>query len=78
MAKKSSKPRDTNSMAAAIVRQSTDDEDQGDDPYEGKDPGAVDRGRKGGEAGGKARAAKLTPAERSAIARAAADARWRP
>jgi len=52
MAKRSSKLRDTNSMTAAIVAQSTDDEDQGDDPYEAKDREAVDRGRLGGEKGG--------------------------
>jgi len=39
----------------------------------GKDPAAVLLGRKGG----KARAAKLTPKERSAIARKVAEARWR-
>ena len=56
-------------MAAAIVRQSTDDEDQGNEPA---DPKAVDRGKKGGVA----RSAALTPGERSAIARKAAEARW--
>ncbi len=76
MAKKSGKPRDTNSLAAAIVAQSTDPEDQGDDPYEGKNPAAVELGRLGGQKGGKARADKLTPEERSAIARKAAAARW--
>ena len=76
MAKKSSKPRDTNSMAAAIVRQSTDPEDQGDDPYEGKHPAAVELGRLGGQKGGAARAARLTPGQRSKIARKAAQTRW--
>jgi hypothetical protein len=76
MAKKSSKPRDTNSMAAAIVAQSVDPEDQGDDPYEGKNPAAVELGRRGGQKGGKARADKLTPERRSEIARAAAAERW--
>jgi hypothetical protein len=33
-------------------------------------------GRRGGLKGGKARAEKLTPEERSEIARKAADARW--
>ena len=33
-------------------------------------------GRKGGVAGGKARAASMTPEERSEIARKAARARW--
>lgn len=64
-------------MAAAIVAQSTDDEDHGDDPYEGKNPAAVELGRLGGQKGGKARAAKLSPEERSDIARRAAQARWK-
>ncbi len=76
MAKKSGKPRDTNSLAAAIVRQATDPEDQGDDPYEGKNPAAVELGRLGGQKGGRARAEKLTADERSAIAKRAAAARW--
>lgn len=76
MPKRSSKPRDLNSMAAAIVGQATDPEDEGDDPYEGKDPAAVELGRKGGKKGGKARADKLTPEERSAAAQRAARARW--
>lgn len=76
MAKKSSKPRDTNSLAAAIVAQATDPEDQGDDPYEGKNPAAVELGRLGGRKGGKARAESLTPEQRSAVARKAAQARW--
>ena len=37
---------------------------------------AVLLGRKGGQKGGKARAAKLTPEQRSTIARRAAQARW--
>ena len=78
MAKRSSKPRDTNSLAAAIVAQATDPEDQGDDPYEGKNPAAVELGRLGGQKGGKARAAKLTSEQRSAISRKGARARWAP
>lgn len=76
MAKRSKKPRDLNSMAAAIVAQATDDEDQGDDPYEGKNPAAVELGRLGGQKGGRARAKKLTPEERSRIAKKAAATRW--
>jgi len=41
-----------------------------------KDPHAVALGRKGGKKGGPARAAKLTPEERQASARKAAQARW--
>ena len=43
---------------------------------EGKNPNAVALGRLGGKKGGKARAAKLTPEQRSEIARKAAQARW--
>jgi len=41
-----------------------------------KDPVAVELGRRGGLKGGRARAARLSPARRSAIARNAARARW--
>ena len=41
-----------------------------------KDPAAVALGRKGGKRGGPARAAKLTPEQRSASARKAVTARW--
>ena len=70
------RPRDLNALAASIVRDSTD-EDKTDEPVdEGKDPAAVALGRKGGLKGGKARAAKLTPEQRSGIAREAARKRW--
>lgn len=41
-----------------------------------KDPAAVALGRKGGLKGGKARAASMTPEQRTEIARNAAKARW--
>lgn len=41
-----------------------------------KNPAAVELGRLGGLKGGKARAAKLSAAKRSAIAKKAAQARW--
>ena len=41
-----------------------------------KDAAAVERGRKGGEKGGKARAEKLTPERRAEIAKKAAQSRW--
>ncbi|MDQ3620292.1 MAG: hypothetical protein M3391_09225 [Actinomycetota bacterium] len=75
MPKRSSNPRDLNKMAASIVEQATSDEPP-PDPDEGKDPNAVALGRKGGQKGGKARAAKLTAKERSEIAKKAARARW--
>lgn len=44
---------------------------------EDKDPEAVERGRKGGEKGGKARAENLTEDERREAAKIAATARWK-
>jgi hypothetical protein len=75
MLKRSSKPRDLNALAAALVAQSTSDEPE-PDLYGGKNPSAVELGRLGGKKGGKARAAKLTPEQRSQAARHAARARW--
>lgn len=42
----------------------------------GKNPAAVALGRRGGLKGGRARAEKLTPEQRSEIAKRAASARW--
>lgn len=44
---------------------------------EEKNPAAVALGRLGGKKGGPARAEALTPEERSAIAKKAAEARWK-
>ena len=74
MAKQSKKPADLNRLAAAIVGDATDEERP--DPDDGKDPAAVALGRKGGEKGGKARAAKMTPEQRSEAAKKAASTRW--
>ncbi len=77
MPKRSSKqePDDLNQLAAAIVAQTTN----GDAPanINGKNPAAVALGRLGGLKGGKARAAKLSSAQRSRIARRAAAQRWK-
>ena len=70
------RPADLNRLAASIVSDATD-EDKPADPDDGKDPAAVSLGRRGGLKGGKARAEKLTPEQRSAIAKKAAAARWR-
>ncbi|MDH5737349.1 MAG: histone H1 [Gammaproteobacteria bacterium] len=72
---KPKRPRDANQLAKSIVDLSTG-ESQETDPNEGKDPNAVALGRKGGLKGGKARAAKLSPEQRSEIAKKAAAARW--
>ena len=47
-----------------------------EDPNAGKNPAAVARGKKGGKAGGRARAKALTPEQRSQIASKAARKRW--
>ncbi len=77
MPKRSSKPNDREALAAAILAHATG-ETPDPDPYEGKNPAAVELGRLGGRRGGKARAAKLTAEERSEITKRAAVARWHP
>lgn len=74
MPKRSRKPADLNRLAASIVAEATDPDH---DPYQGKNPAAVELGRLGGRKGGKARAAKLSAKERSEIAKKAAEARWK-
>jgi hypothetical protein len=70
------RPTDLNRLAASIVADATDEDDTDEPTDDGKDPAAVALGRKGGLKGGKARAAKLTPEQRSEIARKAARALW--
>lgn len=70
------RPTDVNELAAWVVDRATSDESE-PDPNAGKDPAAVALGRRGGLIGGKARAAKMTPEQRSAAARKAAAARWK-
>ncbi len=48
-----------------------------DDPNASKNPAAVALGKLGGAKGGAARAAALSPAKRKAIAKKAAEARWK-
>ncbi len=69
------RPRDLNELAASIVGDATD-EGKPEPVDDGKDPAAVALGRRGGLKGGKARAEKLTPEQRSEIARRAAQKRW--
>ena len=75
MPKRSSKPRDLNRLAAEIVGEASGEEQPAADVPE-KNPAAVELGRLGGLRGGRARADKLTPEQRSEIARKAAIARW--
>ena len=68
-------PRDFNQRAKMVVELSTGQR-QADPEPPAKDPAAVSLGRRGGLVGGKARAASLTPEQRSESARKAAIARW--
>jgi len=70
------RPRDVNSLAASIVNDATDEAEPPSPDPDRKDPAAVSLGRRGGLKGGRARAEKLTPEQRSTIARKAAAARW--
>lgn len=67
---------DFNQLAKYIVDDATSEELLSKAINEGKNPAAVLLGRLGGLKGGKARATKLTKAQRSEIARKAARKRW--
>lgn len=72
------RPADLNRLAASIVSEAVDGlptVDQPDRPE--KNAAAVELGRKGGLVGGRVRASKLTPEQRSLIAKKAAAARWK-
>ncbi len=78
MANTPKRPRDPNQLAKLIVDLASGqvvDQDQ-PPPDPNKDPAAVSLGRRGGLKGGAARAASLTPEQRSEIAKKAADKRW--
>lgn len=76
---RSKRPRDPNQLAKFIVGVATGEAEDRKPIAEGrlKDPKAVARGQKGGQKGGQARAAALTPEQRAEAARLAAHARWR-
>jgi hypothetical protein len=65
-------------LARKIVDQATGDapKEEAEPEQPAKNPAAVALGKLGGSKGGKARAAKLSPAKRKAIAAKAAKARW--
>lgn len=70
-------PRDVNQRAHAIGELATSEAAPAPETTDdGKNPAAVALGRLGGLKGGKARAAKLSIAKRSAIAKKAARVRW--
>lgn len=64
-----------NQLAKRIVDEATGEEEKTLPPPE-KNQAAVELGRLGGLKGGKARAEKLTPEQRSEIAKNAAQKRW--
>lgn len=72
---KPKRPRDVNELAHAIGRIATG-EQADEQPEDSRNPAAVELGRRGGLKGGKARAAKMTPEQRSEAAKRAALARW--
>lgn len=75
MPKRSSKQKDTQQLARSVLDTIVPDTEPAKDKPE-KNPAAVSLGRLGGLKGGKARAAKLSPAKRKAIAKKAAAKRW--
>jgi hypothetical protein len=67
---------DLSQLAKRIVDEATGQAEKTPPPSAGKDPLAVELGRRGGLKGGKARAAKMTKKQRSESAKKAARARW--
>jgi hypothetical protein len=65
------RPRDPNQLAKSIIDIATGNIEAS------PDSGLTKRARAGGQKGGPARSAALTPEQRSEIARAAAEARWK-
>jgi hypothetical protein len=74
----SKRPQDANQLAKLIVDLATGEVvENSADSDSGKNPAAVALGRLGGKKGGRARAERLTPEQRSEIAKRAAAARWK-
>jgi hypothetical protein len=67
-------PKDPNQTAFRILQEATGEKPKSEEPE--KNAAAVELGRRGGLKGGKARAASLTPEQRSEIAKKAAAKRW--
>jgi hypothetical protein len=79
MPRRSSKDHDFAVNAFRVVEQAIGEHMDGtplDDLNAAKNPAAVALGKLGGQKGGNARAAKLSPIKRKAIAKKAAQARW--
>ena len=78
MAKKPTRPRDTNQLAKSIVDIATGESDEDKETLSDEvRAAAAALGRLGGLKGGKARAKSLSAKRRSEIARRAAQARWK-
>ena len=75
MAKRKKKEHDFAITAFRVVQEATGEVESEEKPVKEFDAKAL--GRKGGLKGGKARAEKLTPKQRSEIAKKAAQARWK-
>jgi hypothetical protein len=76
MQKRSRMPRDVNEEGHKILQIAIGEDVGSEKPHDGKDPAAVALGRKGGLKGGKARWKGTSKAQRSKLARSAANARW--
>lgn len=79
MPRRSSRDHDFATVARRVVEQAIGETLTGKpipDPNAGKNAAAVALGKLGGAKGGKARAEKLSPAKRKAIAKKAAQVRW--
>lgn len=75
--KRSSSDRNSAKTSDSVVDKPPDEQASLNRPTKSKNPHAVALGRLGGQKGGKARAEKLSPARLKAIAKNAAEARWR-
>jgi hypothetical protein len=71
------RPRDPNQLAKSIIDIATGQQPSPVNNGDASESGFAKRAKAGGVKGGPARAAALTPEQRSEIARAAAAARWK-
>jgi hypothetical protein len=70
-------PKDINQIAFDVVQKAIGAKPKVEPPDPTKNPAAVSLGRLGGLKGGAARAKALSPTKRRAIAKKAAEARWK-
>lgn len=71
------KQKDFSQIALEVVEAATQSKLSQEEPLPQKNPAAVALGLLGASKGGKARAAKLSPAKRKQIAKKAAKTRWK-